>query len=181
MQLSAVAIVSSISSNIKTLTQFTHNSSQTTWPITQIRSQSSLLSQLKKKASFYFLNELKPFLCQNLKANERRCSDQIIFARITNDERPLRRVIKKFHGYTSLSHPPIVPPITPNGSSSLEDAREAFLVDLASFQLLMKKSAMICEAEARQVEEYQRERQKLGERHFITWLYMPTRSFLYER
>ena len=93
-----------------------------------------------------------------------RCSDQIIFARITNDERPLRRVIKKFHGYTSLSHTPIVPPITPNGSSSLEDAREAFLVDLASFQLLMKKSAMICEAEARQVEEYQRERRRLGER-----------------
>ena len=95
---------------------------------------------------------------------KRRCSDQIIFARITNDERPLRRVIKKFHGYTSLSHTPIIPPITPNGSSSLEDAREAFLVDLASFQLLMKKSAMICEAEARQVEEYQRERRRLGER-----------------
>jgi THO complex subunit 7 len=108
-----------------------------------------------------------------LKADEKRCSDQIIFARITNDERPLRRVIKKFHGYTSLSHPPIVPPITPNGSSSLEDAREAFLVDLASFQLLMKKSAMICEAEARQVEEYQRERGRLGELLHSACLYMP--------
>ena len=89
--------------------------------------------------------------------------DQIIFARITNDERPLRRVFKKFHGYTSLSHPPIVPSITPNGSNSVEDAREAYLVELASFQLLMKKSAMIREAEARQVEEYQRERRRLGE------------------
>jgi THO complex subunit 7 len=47
----------------------------------------------------------------------------------------------------------------------LEDAREAFLVDLASFQLLMKKSAMICEAEARQVEEYQRERRRLDNEH----------------
>ena len=112
------------------------------------------------------------------KADEMRCSDQIIFARITNDERPLRRVIKKFHGYTSLSHPPIVPPITPNGS--LEDAREAFLVDLASFQLLMKKSAMICEAEARQVEEYQRERRRLGERFHNLFFSCP-RSFLYER
>ena len=72
-------------------------------------------------------------------------------------------MIKKFHGYTSLSHSPIVPSITPNGSSSVEDAREAYLVELASFQLLMKKSAMICEAETRQVEEYQRERKRLGE------------------
>ncbi|KAF8165469.1 Tho complex subunit 7-domain-containing protein [Crassisporium funariophilum] len=94
--------------------------------------------------------------------------DQIIFARITNDERPLRRVIKKFHSYTSLSHAPIVPLIGPNGSthpSSVEDAREAYLVELASFQLLMKKSSMICEAEARQVEEYQRERRRLDNEH----------------
>jgi len=90
--------------------------------------------------------------------------DQIILARITNDERPLRRVIKKFHGYISLSHTPIVPPTTPNGNS-VEDAREAFLVELAGFQLLMKKSAMICEAEARQVEEYQRERRRLDNEH----------------
>lgn len=43
------------------------------------------------------------------------------------------------------------------------DAKEAFLVELASFQLMLKKSAMICEAESRQVEEYQRERQRIGE------------------
>lgn len=46
--------------------------------------------------------------------------------------------------------------------TSIDDAREAFLVELASFQLLLKKSAMICEAEARQVEEYRKERQKIG-------------------
>lgn len=87
-------------------------------------------------------------------------------------------MIKKFHGYTSLSHPPIVPPITPNGSSSLEDAREAFLVDLASFQLLMKKSAMICEAEARQVEEYQRERRRLGERLHNLFIHAHAHSYM---
>jgi len=38
-------------------------------------------------------------------------------------------------------------------------------VELASFQLLMKKSAMICEAEGRQVEEYQRERRRLDNEH----------------
>ena len=44
-------------------------------------------------------------------------------------------------------------------------------MELASFQLLMKKSAMICEAEARQVEEYQRERRRLGEAQLITFDY----------
>jgi THO complex subunit 7 len=74
--------------------------------------------------------------------------------------------MKKFHNYTALAHIPVVPPVVPSGGagdSSIEDAREAFLVELASFQLLLKKSAMICEAEARQVEEYQRERQRIGD------------------
>lgn len=45
----------------------------------------------------------------------------------------------------------------------MEDAREAFLVEVASFQLALKKSMMICEAEVRQVEEYERERTRIGE------------------
>ncbi|KXN83743.1 hypothetical protein AN958_00886 [Leucoagaricus sp. SymC.cos] len=101
-----------------------------------------------------------------------RCSiaiiDHIVLARITNDERPLKRVIKKFHNYvnastTSASAPPLlngVQPIVP-----IEDAKEAFLVELASFQLLLKKSVMTCEAETRQVEEYQKERQKIEQEH----------------
>ncbi|KAG6911237.1 hypothetical protein DXG01_003104 [Tephrocybe rancida] len=91
--------------------------------------------------------------------------DQVILARITNDERPLKRVIKKFHNYTSLSHSPLVPPVGNTVEASLDDAREAFLVELAAFQLSLKKSAMICEAEARQVEEYQRERQEIELNH----------------
>ncbi|KJA29929.1 hypothetical protein HYPSUDRAFT_31969 [Hypholoma sublateritium FD-334 SS-4] len=93
--------------------------------------------------------------------------DQIILARITIDERPLRRMIKRFHSYTSLSHSPIIPALTGGAATptSVEDAREGFLVELATFQLMLKKSVMICEAEARQVEEYQRERQTLDEEH----------------
>lgn len=72
-------------------------------------------------------------------------------------------MIKKFHNYTSLSHAPLVPTIGNTADQSLDDAREAFLVELATFQLSLKKSVMICEAEARQVEEYQRERQEIGE------------------
>ncbi|KAJ6539505.1 Tho complex subunit 7-domain-containing protein [Mycena capillaripes] len=92
--------------------------------------------------------------------------DQIILARITNDERPLRRVIKKFHSYTALSHTPVVPSVPAPGAAptatSVDDAREAFLVELSSFQLLLRKSVMICEAEARQVEEYQREKERIS-------------------
>ncbi|THH09716.1 hypothetical protein EW146_g8606 [Bondarzewia mesenterica] len=86
--------------------------------------------------------------------------DAIIHSRITNDERALRRVIKKFHNYTTVAHEPIVP-LPSTSSSSIEDAREAFLVELASFSLHLRKAVMVCEAEVRQVEEYHREQQRI--------------------
>lgn len=86
-------------------------------------------------------------------------SDAIIHTRIANDERALRRIVKKFHNYASLAHIPLLPPAH---GGSVDDAREAFLVELASFELALKKSLMICEAESRQVEEYQRERNRIG-------------------
>ncbi|KAF8450530.1 Tho complex subunit 7-domain-containing protein [Boletus edulis BED1] len=89
--------------------------------------------------------------------------DAIIHTRITNDERALRRVVKKFHSYASLAHTPLVSPVGHGGS--IDDAREALLVELASFELALKKSLMICEAESRQVEEYQRERQRIEQEH----------------
>ncbi|KAI0776140.1 Tho complex subunit 7-domain-containing protein [Trametes elegans] len=85
--------------------------------------------------------------------------DAIIHTRITNDEKALRRVTRKFHTYASVAYPELVPP-TPSTSSSVDDARDAFLLELASFQLSLRKSFMVCEAEARQVEEYQRERER---------------------
>ncbi|EAU84668.2 hypothetical protein CC1G_00187 [Coprinopsis cinerea okayama7 len=90
--------------------------------------------------------------------------DNIILTRITNDERPLRRVLKRFHGYVAAVCPP--GPVT-TSASSIEDAREAFLVELASYQLSLKKSAMVCEAETRQVEEYRRERQRIEQEHEV--------------
>ena len=86
------------------------------------------------------------------------CSDAIIHSRIFNDDRHLRRVIKRYHTYTH-STPTAENPNAPN------DAREAFLAELESFRLALSKSAMICEAEARQVEEYQRERERIGAQH----------------
>jgi THO complex subunit 7 len=72
-------------------------------------------------------------------------------------------MIKRFHNYTSLSHTPIVPLLAgAANSSTVDDAREGFLIELATFQLLLKKSVMICDAETRQVEQYQRERERIG-------------------
>ncbi|KAI0355382.1 hypothetical protein OH77DRAFT_1454627 [Trametes cingulata] len=87
--------------------------------------------------------------------------DAIIHTRITNDEKALRRVTRKFHNYASVAYPSLVPP-APASTSSVDDARDAFLLELASFQLALKKSLMVCEAEARQVEEYQRERERIA-------------------
>lgn len=86
--------------------------------------------------------------------------DAIIHSRITNDERALRRVVKKFSNYTTIAQ------VDTAGSDqsrlAADDAREAFLLELSSFSLLLKKAVMVCEAEARQVEEYYRERQRIG-------------------
>ncbi|CCM01764.1 uncharacterized protein FIBRA_03830 [Fibroporia radiculosa] len=90
--------------------------------------------------------------------------DAIIHTRITNDEKALRRVTKKFHNYASVAYSSAVPP-SPTGASSVDDAREAFLVELASFHLSLKKSLMVCEAEARQVEEYHREKERIATEH----------------
>ncbi|KAL4076119.1 Tho complex subunit 7-domain-containing protein [Scleroderma yunnanense] len=89
--------------------------------------------------------------------------DAIIHTRITNDERPLRRIVKKFHAYASLAH--TSPVQSSHAGGSIDDAREAFLIELSSFELSLKKSLMVCEAESRQVEEYQRERQRIEQEH----------------
>jgi len=91
--------------------------------------------------------------------------DAIIHSRITNDERALRRVVKKFINYTTVAYLPVDSPDSDQSSSAVEDAREAFLLELSSFSLQLKKAVMVCEAEARQVEEYYRERQRIEDEH----------------
>ena len=92
-------------------------------------------------------------------------SDTIVLSRITNDERPLKRVVRKFSNYASLAFPPAglreldTAPAAPEKSS---DAREALLVELGSFGLHLRKAAMVCAAEARQVEEYHLEKARIG-------------------
>ncbi|KZV77146.1 hypothetical protein PENSPDRAFT_730509 [Peniophora sp. CONT] len=92
--------------------------------------------------------------------------DIIVLSRITNDERPLKRVVRKFSAYAALAFPPAglreldTAPTTPEKSL---DAREALLVELGSFGLHLRKAAMVCAAEARQVEEYHLEKARIEE------------------
>lgn len=96
--------------------------------------------------------------------------DAIIHSRITNDERALRRVVKKFSNYTAVAYPQLDPASTEQPNTAVEDAREAFLLELSSFSLQLKKVVMVCEAETRQVEEYYREKQRIGE-WLTPWLF----------
>jgi THO complex subunit 7 len=61
--------------------------------------------------------------------------------------------MKKYHTFSSASTMKL---------GDIEDARDAFLVELASFELSLRKSVMVCEAETRQVQEYERERRRIG-------------------
>lgn len=70
--------------------------------------------------------------------------------------------MKKFSNYATVAYSQVDSHGSDQSSTAVEDAREAFLVELSSFSLQLKKAVMVCEAEARQVEEYYRERQRIG-------------------
>lgn len=86
-------------------------------------------------------------------------SDALIHSRIMNDERPLRRLTKKFHFYSTLVYPSEVESST---NTSVDEAREAFLLELAGFQLQLRKARMVCDAEHRQGELYRKESKRIG-------------------
>jgi THO complex subunit 7 len=71
--------------------------------------------------------------------------------------------VKKFSNYATVAYSQVDSQGSDQSSTTaVEDAREAFLVELSSFSLQLKKAVMVCEAEARQVEEYYREKQRIG-------------------
>lgn len=95
-------------------------------------------------------------------------AETLIHARITNDERPLRRLTRKFHTYSSIACPSVTENPT-NTVVSLEEAREAFLIELANFQLLLRKNRMVCDAERRQVHVYKQESRRIGKRDTLSF------------
>ena len=91
-------------------------------------------------------------------------SDALIHSRIMNDEKSLRRLTKKFHVYSSLVYPSAIESLT--ATTSVDEAREAFLIELAGFQLQLRKARLVCDAEHRQEEIYRKESRRIGE-HFM--------------
>ena len=69
--------------------------------------------------------------------------------------------MKRFHTYASVAYP-LHPPETPPEPETVEEAGEFFRVELESFHLTLKKAVLVCEAERRQVEQYEREKQRIG-------------------
>ncbi|KAF9645354.1 hypothetical protein BDM02DRAFT_3189801 [Thelephora ganbajun] len=86
--------------------------------------------------------------------------DAIIHSRITNDEKVLKKVVKRFHTYASVAYPLHLPETRPE-PLAIEEAKELFRVELESFHLTLKKAVLVCEAERRQVEQYEREKQRI--------------------
>ncbi|KAG9017452.1 hypothetical protein FRB93_007567 [Tulasnella sp. JGI-2019a] len=101
--------------------------------------------------------------------------DKLIIARLANDEKTLRRLTKGFHTITSLSraNPSDSTQKSRDPSSStsktreeqLEDAREAFLMDLDQFQVQLIKNMQVCDAETRMVEEYAKDKERIAQEH----------------
>jgi THO complex subunit 7 len=66
--------------------------------------------------------------------------------------------MKKFHAFS------VAEKDSPEGSSAIlrEDAREAFLLELSSYELALRKNTLICDAESRQIEEYESEKRRIS-------------------
>jgi THO complex subunit 7 len=76
-----------------------------------------------------------------------------------NDERPLRRLVRKFHAFSLQARN-----ASPDSSDStqVEDAKRSFLIELATYQMNLRRNALSCQAESRQVMEYKHEKERLG-------------------
>ena len=78
-----------------------------------------------------------------------------------NDEKSLRRLTKKFHVYSSLVYPSAIESLS--AATSVDEAREAFLIELAGFQLQLRKARLVCDAEHKQEELYRKESRRIGD------------------
>ncbi|KAF8592182.1 hypothetical protein K439DRAFT_392254 [Ramaria rubella] len=108
--------------------------------------------------------EVEDYIPPPLTAEE---EDALIHLRILSDERALRKVIKKFHTYVFASEPGGVAYGTDDKEISLDEAREGLLAELATFQGALQKSSLVCQAETRQVVEYEKEKERIAKEHDV--------------
>jgi len=88
-------------------------------------------------------------------------ADALVQLRILSDERALRKVVRKFYTFAFAVAPGSADNEQTGAEMSLEEAREQLLAEIATFNMHLQKSALICQAEARQVMEYEKEKERI--------------------
>lgn len=103
--------------------------------------------------------------------------DALIHARVQNDDRIIRKLTKKLQSYLALNFAYISyqnetdPSLATLVSlTEVDNARDEFLVELASFRLGIQKSTLVLGAEARQVQQYNSEIESIAQEHDATRL-----------
>ncbi|KAG9093493.1 hypothetical protein FS749_014295 [Ceratobasidium sp. UAMH 11750] len=103
--------------------------------------------------------------------------EAIIHARVHTDDRAIRRLMKRLQSYLALhfayiSYQNDTDPslATLVGLTEVDNARDEFLVELASFRLSIQKATLVLGAEARQVQQYNSEIENITREHDATRL-----------
>ncbi|KAG9120130.1 hypothetical protein FRC07_004507 [Ceratobasidium sp. 392] len=103
--------------------------------------------------------------------------EAIIHARVHTDDRAIRRLMKRLQSYLALhfaytSYQNNTDPslATLVGLTEVDNARDEFLVELASFRLSIQKATLVLGAEARQVQQYNSEVESITQEHDATRL-----------
>ncbi|KAG8748966.1 hypothetical protein FRC12_013700 [Ceratobasidium sp. 428] len=103
--------------------------------------------------------------------------DAIINARVHTDDKAIRRLMKRLQSYLALrlaytSYQNDTDPslATLVGLTEVDNARDEFLVELASFRLSIQKATLVLGAEARQVQQYNSEVESIAREHDATRL-----------
>ncbi|KAG8742257.1 hypothetical protein FRC10_001744 [Ceratobasidium sp. 414] len=103
--------------------------------------------------------------------------EAIIHARVHTDDRAIRRLMKRLQSYLALhfayiSYQNDTDPslATLVGLTEVDNARDEFLVELASFRLSIQKATLVLGAEARQVQQYNSEIESITREHDATRL-----------
>ncbi|KAG9104278.1 hypothetical protein FRC06_004028 [Ceratobasidium sp. 370] len=103
--------------------------------------------------------------------------EAIIHARVHTDDKAIRRLMKRLQSYLALNFAYISyqndtdPSLaTLVGLTEVDNARDEFLVELASFRLSIQKATLVLGAEARQVQQYNSEIESITREHDATRL-----------
>ncbi|KAF8605369.1 hypothetical protein BDV93DRAFT_521690 [Ceratobasidium sp. AG-I] len=103
--------------------------------------------------------------------------EAIIHARVHTDDRAIRKLMKRLQTYLALNLAYISYQNDPDPSlatlitlAEVDNARDEFLIELASFRLGVQKTTLVIGAEGRQVQQYKDEIESITREHGATRL-----------